>query len=379
MLDEISFNSTLKVREKTLQVQTSFFEAKRKIASSIFDGGQLIDKRDSIIKDEDVQEEILRKKVKQFHELILSDLRLLFSLADKVGETNNVDLAIKLGQLFFERGLYDEAIELFSAARKIDAAAKNLEYFLGLCYYEKKDFNTALNYFQQETNRSKDYPDLRLVLAKTYWELKDPVSSFKSLDEAIRLNSSYDMAFFYYGLYLLSSIQTFPKHAELPPPIERIKKATEHLRKAASLSSQVVQDRMQLGFENLQIKNNLEEAVSHFEKAIEQKKHHLSSDLPDNEFYIKFMFAKLETDSESLSYYIDKLEQSVSFNPDFADHRRSLGLAYMVKAWQYFVRAVKELRKTVEINPSFDKAKRNLKLLENEVRGLLLLLRAILK
>ena len=66
-------------------------------------------------------------------------------------------------------------------------------------------------------------------------------------------------------------------------------------------------------------------------------------------------------------------------NPDYADVRNNLGIAHLIQCRNLFLKALDEFRGALKINPDFKKAEKNLKLAENDGKGFLILLRAILK
>ena len=77
--------------------------------------------------------------------------------------------------------------------------------------------------------------------------------------------------------------------------------------------------------------------------------------------------------------YTDQLKQTVDKFPKYADLRNNLGIAYLIQCRNLFLNALEQFRYALEINPQYKKAKKNLKLAENDGKGFLILLRAILK
>ena len=343
-----------------------------------FDGGQLVNKKEIVLEitfpSDEIEEEVNRN-----HVSVMSDLKLLFFVAEKVRVSKHTESIKKLGSLFFEKGFYDEAIDQFSLALEINPKTENSYYYLGLCYFKKAEYRTALEKFLLAAVQTPEYADLHFFLARTHWKLQHYKQSFTEFERAIELNESYDVAYYLFGLYLLKSVQHATKHPDLSPPILRIKKASKNLHIAAKLSSRYSKKYLMSGFENLEIRHQLNQAVEDFEKAYPETGQTILEPFVDNEFYLKYMFSDLQKDENTLEAYIKNLELSASRHPDYADIRRNLGIAYLLKAWQFFTKATEEFRHAVKINPGYDKAKKNLKLLESEIRGILLLLRAILK
>ena len=65
--------------------------------------------------------------------------------------------------------------------------------------------------------------------------------------------------------------------------------------------------------------------------------------------------------------------------PKFGDIRTHLGIGYLIQCRELFLNALQQFRSACEIDPNYKKAETNLKLAENEGKGFLILLRALLK
>lgn len=376
MENEIGFNSDLDVSKRKLHVQTSYDRDRSLARVTIFDGGTLLSKREFRVEENPVEFSI-NDEITHYHELVKTDIELLFLVADKVKSSKHLPSINRLGSLFLERGLYNEAIEQLLFARKIGKDGNVSEYELGLAYFKKADYVSAADLLISALENSPDYPDIHLLLGKTYWHLENFALALKEIKKATDLNKNYSEALYTLGILLLESTVDKPMHPDLPPPIERIKDAESYLRKAMKNKDIYDIEFMEKGLEKLKEAGKIEEALSNFEKA-QIVKVVSTSRLFDSEFYIKFMFGQLDRDSKTLDYYIRNIENLLKNHPNYADLRQSLGIAYLIKGWQCFGKATEEFKKAVEINPSFEKASRKLKLMQNDGRGLLILLRAIL-
>jgi tetratricopeptide (TPR) repeat protein len=376
--EDIGFNDTIKVGKRKLHIETSMIPEPACIVSSIFDGGELVDKQEMSL-DEDITEKELKEEIGQFHTFIISDLELLFLVATKVKETKSAASIYKLGLLFFEKNFYSEALEQFQLALKLDETIENGYYMLGQTFFKARQYKKAMENLQKAVEKTPDYPDVHLLLGKTYWYLEEYAKAIQALEKALELNSEYHQACYTLGLYLIQSKFKIPKGKTLKPPIERLKDAQKYLKKAASLSAEYDDKLMEAGFEKLELKGEDDSGLQEFKQAYKPYKIHRKTILANAEFYLKFMFAGLDKDKKSLDHYITNLESSVKRHPNYPDLHKSLGTAYMIKSWHLFAKAVEEYRKAVQINSSFQVAQKNLKLLENETKGLLILLKAILE
>ncbi|MBN1996731.1 tetratricopeptide repeat protein [candidate division KSB1 bacterium] len=378
MTQELGFNTNIRVGKKKLHVQTAYFEDYRQASASIFSNGTLIDKR-ILTLNKNMDPNHIANEIKQFHELVLSDLELLFFVAEKVQSTQIASSIEKLGHLFYEKGFFDEAVQQFQLVKKLDPNSTCCLFELGQAFYAKGDYKAAIDKLEEAIQRNPDYPDVHLLIGRAYFKRGEYAKAFGAIKHSTGLNKVYHKAFYTWGLLLVESAVKSPKSTELAPPIERLKEATDYLRTAMNLSDEYNKKIIERGIEKLDNLDQLKDALEDLEKAANQPDKLTTSTIIDSEFYLKFMFAGLDKDNKELSHYIKTIEKTVSQHPDYADLRQSLGKAYLIRGWHYFVKATEEFRSAVKINPTFETAKTKLKLLENDGRGFLILLRALLK
>ena len=96
-------------------------------------------------------------------------------------------------------------------------------------------------------------------------------------------------------------------------------------------------------------------------------------------FYLNYLYGEDGRDPRRIQAYIDRLERLVKVHDDFPDIRNMLGIAYLIQCRHLYSRSLHEFQEAVDLNPEFRNAVKNLKLTKNDARGLLILLRALLK
>jgi len=98
-----------------------------------------------------------------------------------------------------------------------------------------------------------------------------------------------------------------------------------------------------------------------------------------DEFYLRYLYGEDGRSASYISQYIKELERLVNKYPAYSDLRNKLGIAYVIQCRQIFSRALSEFQKATSIDPEYERAQKNLKLAHNDGKGLLILLRALLK
>ena len=377
MTGDLGLNRDVRLGKKRLHIQTSYSEETGKIVVEVFDGGKLVLKKIATISESPTQPRI-KEEVQNFTDFVISDLELVFSIANKVRQAGDIEAIKRLGQIFLAKGFYDEAVEHFRLAQKLEPGKKCCSFELGQALFEKGDYEGALEELQQAAELNPNYPDVLLLLGRTCWKMKQYDLGIRQLQRAVTLNPDYHQAYFLLGRYLIESTLVHPGSTELAPPVERIKEGTEFINRASHLSKEYDRTLIRGCLEKLHQQGHIEEALKDLDEAWKNVNSQVQGSL-ESEFYIRFLFADLDRDSKALDHYIETIEKSLERHSNYADLHHSLGMAYLIKGWHCFAKSTEAFRKSVEINPAFERAKKNLKLVENEGRGYLMMLRAILR
>lgn len=104
-----------------------------------------------------------------------------------------------------------------------------------------------------------------------------------------------------------------------------------------------------------------------------------TSGLISTSFYLKFMYDGVNLTEREIRQYEQELKDAIKVKPEYADLWNSLGVVHLIQCRNLFLQALNEFDCALEINPSYEKAMKNKKLVENDGKEFLILLRAILK
>ena len=375
--ESLGLNNDIAVAEKRLHIQTSFVADSNEMVATVFDGGQLIERKTRKLSAEKAQNDIA-EDMEQFHKEVAEEIELLFSIAGRVKKIKHAISHNRMGLYFLKRNLLDEACEEFQTA--IDKERDNPVFYfnLGEAYFAKQMYANAAEEYAIAVEKGPKYADFRNRLGFTLCKQGKYLEATEHLREAIRLNKKYHEAYYNLGITLIESADRDLRDSRLPPPSERLTEAAKLFRKALQLSNNSYdRDHMKQGLrfiDERQVKSAHEEFLT-------AKKEENASSIQDfeNEFYLKFLFGNLGNDEKLVSEFIDGLEALIEENPDYADLHNHLGVAYLIRGRNLLLRAKDEFKNALDINPKFEKADKNLKLVENDGRGFLILLRALLK
>ena len=91
------------------------------------------------------------------------------------------------------------------------------------------------------------------------------------------------------------------------------------------------------------------------------------------------MYGGKGLDINTIHRFEKRLEKALEKNPDYADIWNNLGVIHLIQCRNLLLQALNEFNRSLELNPGFEKAVKNKKLVENDGKEFLILLRAILK
>jgi len=196
----------------------------------------------------------------------------------------------------------------------------------------------------------------------------------KEFEKALGLDSDYAEAYFYLGLSLLKNAVENKGSSLDDNKAIAIK---VDFKNAGVLDQRFREKSFNDAFdllESKQYKKALEGLLDFSKKFVEIEAH----DVID-EFSLFAKYSKKKINLLTVDEYINDIMNLLEEHPEFADLHNTLGKAYILKIRALLNASSLQFQKALEINQSYTEAKKNLTLVENEGKGFLLLLRAILK
>ena len=375
-MENIGLNSEVVAGGKNFHVQTQYLEPSEKIVSNIFDNGKVVFTKGIDVKSETPTNEI-KLQVNRLHQDVIADLELIFYISEKVHTIRHSASNNKLGIVFLKRNLFDEAIAEFKKAIEIDPEFIEAYNNHGYVLLKQKKYQEAIDAFSKGIKKDGDYADLHNNLGYAYFCINRYGEAIYELNRAIELNNDYIVAIFNLCSVYLTSIVEEIHNSDLPEIAERTEKVRQWLLSVKTKEQYFKPQYIDTTLDHLD-KNNVAEAIKTLERAEHEIPEFLDKYL-ESEFYLKFMFGGKGKDDEFIIDYTNQLQQAVDKYPDYADLRNNLGIAYLIRCRNLFLNALEEFREALKINPEYKKAEKNLKLAENDGKGFLILLRAILK
>jgi len=369
-MKNFSINSTIRFRAKEYQLRTSNNGQQNKIICTLFRNGEYLNSKEFTYNKKSDGE--LVKLIKKFHEERKLEIERFFQLSDRLRKEKNFELQNMLGLIFARNNLNLEAIREFGNIINQNPSDTWAYNNLGKALLSIKKYEAALKAFQRAIALSPKYADLYNNCGLVYLEMGECKNAVDQFDKAIDLNPYYAEAFFNKALaYILNQITR--NDFELTQ--NYYEEVISCLKKARLINPSYQNDHYLSGLEYIKS----EEPSRAFEelKIAKYQGSQFFYRYEKYEYYLKLFFLDETNHFELIWKYIKFLQGLLKKYPNHADIYNDLGLAYCMLRNYINEKAIDSFKSALEINPNFEKAKRNFKLSTYEKTGSELFLKAI--
>jgi tetratricopeptide (TPR) repeat protein len=353
-------------------LQTSWLESKQRIVTTLFSEGKFISQQ-TLQCATGVSEQELSSLLKSVHHRSSQETSRLFELSEHPnGQHDEAAVRFLLGEAFYQAGLLEEATAELKVTLKLQPKNPTAIKLLAQIYLDRKDYHQAKIHLQSALESYPQYADLRLLSAEVLSAQEKYSAALAELEQALQINPYYAEAHFESASVLIQNLlgrKEFELTADLPG------RALHFLEQALRLNPAYSDPRLQLSLELLRKKDYgpaLQSLLDLKEKTKGRYRNHL------HEYYLKYISQNGALDEKSLAQQIKSLQQLVGQNPAYADLHFQLGTIYMLLCRYITQKAITEYQKALQLNPHYKKAERNMKLCENDLKGIDLLLKAML-
>lgn len=371
-MDNYRLSTRINTGSREYLLQTVNDPDKKCIQTSIFSDGELLQTVEDDLASGMIESE-LRDLIKSTHKERQEEFEFLFARLKDAFESNDVDQINYLGVALTYKRLYGEAESLFRRAVEIDPNAHESLSYLGQILLLRKNYKEAAEVFGRCVELRPKFADYRNNLGEAFLALESCKRAMIEFDEAISLNLYYGDAYFNKALvYILNAVlrEDFKLFSEYS------QKTIEMLERASVICPDYKNEHYMEGRALLE-RGELEPAYGRLLACRDQKRRLRFRDFSN--VYMKFLLSADRLDEKTLTQRIKRLKEEISRNPHYPDLHYDLAVSYTLLGRFIHSKAVEEYRHALKLNPDFERAKKNLKLAENEFKGFDALVRAITK
>lgn len=312
--------------------------------------------------------------IDEYHRIRQERFKKLSELFAELTEESDSAILEKLAISLIEQKLNEEAARVLEKAVKHAPQNSRLINHLGLTYMDLEIFEKAVECFTKCVEINPEYPDYHNNLGKSLLKQGKCYQASKCFEQAINLNVYFAEA--YYNLAMAVILNGIKKEDyKLAQNLED--NATNLLAKSVGFNPAFKNEFLQKGLDALEAKDH-ERAFIELSKGYDLA---TTGKFPKKtyNFHLEYLYQKEGLREETVVRHIKKLTKQLEAHPNYPDLYNELGMAYTVLTQFHSDRAIEAFQKALKLNPDYKIAMKNLKLTQNELKGLKTLLRAILK
>ncbi|MEJ2636470.1 MAG: hypothetical protein P8184_14405 [Calditrichia bacterium] len=321
----------------------------------------------------------IRPVLESYHQEIISSLETLFELSGIIYKEEHYLSHFRLGSIFLSLHIYDKAEE--HILKSIDLNTKFYSAYIALarCYFFQKQYSRASQTLEPLVREQLSYPDMFNLLGMILLEQKDYVHALNQLRFAIKLNPNYLEAYFNLLIGLVQRIlilRTQDKNTEIQKNSDFLNILLKKIYKIGEAEEHLLLQKARQAL----IKQNYSKIYSlvydHRNKYFFQR---AAPEIAGYEFELWFRYLPERLNTEMLQYFENKLSLTLDNNPNYPDIWNYLAMIHLMLCRDDFLKGMEFFREATKMNPKFAKARKNLRLVENDGREFLSLIKAMIR
>jgi len=379
----IGFKDLVKIAGREIQIHTGNDSNKNQVKSEVFEKGQFlfVNQNSYTYRDEEssgMEEDYVKKSTRRLHNETIDEIQVLFYVHEKIKLLRKHQPHYRLGRVFYSKKFYLEAVENLKRAVNLNKDFVAGYKYLGLSYLMLNDFENASETFLAAHKMQPKYPDLLNCLGVTYAQQKNFDEAAKYVQKAIDLSPDYLEANFNLGIILfMSTIADGTEEENVIVPA-RVMRTFDTIKSHDRYQDEYWQTLFSSFFSTIESgnRNKILKELRRIQILIVTTK---DDSMMMDYFFLKFMYGGTELTKNDLEFYEHVIKEEVESHDIYADFWNELGVIHLIQCRDFFLKAINEFEKSLNINPKFDGALKNFDLLKHNKSGFLILLRAILR
>jgi len=379
---DIGLNQNVEIGSRQFHIQTVTNVDEGIVRSEIFEKGRLLfvevrhyERRDPT--QSTGAEPRLRKMVDQFHQSIIAGIDNLFEISKVIFQEDKVTSHLKIGAVFLYMHIFDKAEVHFKRCIELKPDHYDSRIHLARCYLLQKRLNKAHETIAGLLEKKLEYPDLFNLQGLIMLEKKKFISALQHFQQAIRLNPSYTEVYLNLAEALLrriSIIVSNKNEEEVKRTINFLRVILKKIEKVGNIEDRELVNQLIVALNKSGIKKALGILHDYREKNFIRR---IPPEVIGYEFYLRLRYSDEEMTLDVINSYEEQISCELKKNPEFPDLWNYIALIHLMQCRFFFLKGLENFREATRINPNFEKAKTNLRLVENDGREFLLLINAI--
>jgi tetratricopeptide (TPR) repeat protein len=381
---DIGLNQNITIRSRQFHFQTATNIEDGIIRTEVFEKGRLLYAQDHKYERRESEspeggELRMQLTLDQFHKRIISRLKKVFEISEIIADIEHPVSHYRIGAIFLSLHIFDKTEQHLNKSIELNPKYYGAHIALARSYFYKKEYTRAEELLQSLVKSGIKYPDLYNLLGLVMLEQKNYIQSLNHLREAIKLNPKYKEAYFNIAAAIFKRIgylKTQNKQEDMQKNSEFLNIILSRLQKVGDEEDQFMIENIKKSFQGKNF-GKIQTLIYDYRHRLFYQRIH--PEILGYEFYLWLRYLPDRLDFEQLLYFEENFTKTLANNADYADMWNYLALIHVLLCRDYFLKGLNNFKEATRINPKFTRAKNNLRLVENDGREFLSLIKAIAK
>ncbi len=380
---DIGLNQNIVIHNREFHLQTATNIEDGLIRTEVFEQGRLLYAQEQKYERRETGgknggEPRIRSVLDWFHKGVIHDLKTYFKLSTILEKKDHSVSHQRLGSVFLSLHIYDRAEKHLGIAIKINQDFYSAYIALARCYYYQQKYKESEDLLQKLMKKEVTYPDMYNLLGLVLLEQKNYIQSLNHFRNAIRIHPNYKEAYFNIAAAIFKRIyylKTQQKDDEIQKNLDFLEIILNKIQKIGNSDDRSLIIELKKAFSG----RNYEKIHS----MIYDYRHRLfyrrmQPEIVGYEFYLRLHYLSDELDDKILRNFEEKFSKILKDNVNYADIWNYLALIHLLLCRDHFLQGLGNFKEATKINPEYTKARNNLRLVENDGREFLSLIKAII-
>lgn len=360
-----SFGLTGSFRVGNIQyyIETEYRPERETLVTKVIRDGAVVNYRRQKVS-KNIKENELMELIRDFHLNTIESLKKWGEISEDFLKDAPVEAHVKIGEKLLKMGFMEQAEKHLKKALDKDDRYSPAYKIYALYHMLRGEYNEAFKCIVRALEISPHYPDYYLLMGKILIKLDKEKEALKFIQEAVKRVPSYAEAHY-------EEIKAFIKMMLRGVGMEK-EKILAKIKALPIMDPRLNCDEYERAL-NLFKKEDLKGCLSSLEDMEKIFYHNYPQEIIKDFSLLSKAGIK---DRLTLREYILKLEELLEEKDDYPDLYFAVSKSYLLYIKELFEKAHYYLKKSLDLNPHYLEAKKVLELLENEIKGFLIFLKA---
>jgi tetratricopeptide (TPR) repeat protein len=380
-VENIDFQDNIVIDKRRFKIHSEFQPDTKIAASEVFEQDNFLFKVErshsfKTIHNLNDNIQFLKDETQKNHRETIEELELLFNVHQRLKKLKDASAHSRLGKVFYSKNIYDMAIDNFEKALELEPSMLISLKFLGAVYIKAEHYTKAKKIFEKALKLNPEYPDILNGIGVVFTKLKKYETAKNFFQKSLRIKPNFSEAQFNLGLLLfLSAFEGSSQNTVIP---SRITRSLNEMKKLEMYQNPVWQEKYEQITILIKDKASMElkKQLLEFQNLLTVRENlSVFMDI----FFLRFMYGGKELSEDELDRYEALLQANMEMEGKYADFWNEMGVLHLIQSRNYFKKAQYNFDEALKINPNYREALKSKELINSANKGLLILLRAILK